>query len=72
MQIGLWNVVSVPDGAPSAPAGGGKAAAAVGDDGKPLGPDRKFSYLQTCEALLQSIEYANEACSLPSALRIFV
>jgi hypothetical protein len=52
LQIDVWNVVSVPDGAPSA---------SRPDDSSPApNQDRKFSYLQSSENLLQSMAYANE------------
>ena len=53
VQIGLWNVVSVPDGAPA-------PSTAAQEAGKKPDNDRKFSYLQSCQKLLQSMEYANE------------
>ena len=56
IQIGLWNVVSVPDGAPAVSAADDDSAAPKSGDA-----DRKFSYLQTCQNLLQSIDFANEA-----------
>lgn len=51
MQAGLWNVVSVPDGAPSR----------VKEDSEPdPQQDRKFSYLQTCQHMLQNLDLAQD------------
>lgn len=62
VQIGLWNVVSVPDGAPApSKSADGTAAAAPA-----AGGDRKFSYLNNCKELLQSFEYAKEVCPPPA------
>lgn len=51
LQIGLWNVISVPDGAPSV---------SRDDDDPPPTPekDRKFSYLKSSQKLLQNLDYA--------------
>ena len=72
MQVDLWNAVSVPDGAPSSGPvavgtdGSEATATAANDSVPPPARDKKFSYLHTCEALLQSSEFANEARSCQS------
>lgn len=53
LQAGLWNVVSVPDGAPST----------VRDEVDPS-QDRKFSYFYSCKDMLQNPDFSTEV-SLP-------
>lgn len=52
MQAGLWNVVSVPDGAP----------ATVRDEVDPS-QDRKFSYFHSCKDMLQNPDFSAEVTS---------
>lgn len=47
LQAGLWNAVSVPDGAPA-------QARKESDPLPPAGQDKKFSYLDTCAPLFKS------------------
>jgi hypothetical protein len=59
VQAGLWNVVSVPDGAP----------AVVREDVQAdASQDRKFSYLRSCQNILQSPEFSEEVRCMPSPL----
>ena len=53
LQAGLWNVVSVPDGAPST----------VRDEVDPS-QDRKFTYLNNCQDMLQKPDFSAEVGAL--------
>ena len=59
LQIGVWNVASVPNGALAPTAcGEGRPRPPAGQG---LAQERKYSYLHTCQALLQSNDFASEA-----------
>ena len=60
LQVGLWNVVSVPDGAPS-----------TVKEEHDLSQDRKFSYFYSCKDMLQKPDFSTEVPSPPLQLAPF-